>query len=528
MRRFLLGVIVLLSAFASANAQSRTPPNIVVIMIDDEDVASLRLLVDRGLMPNLKRYLLDVGDEFTEAFVVGSYGATSRAGFLTGQYPHNHREVGTDPLFGGPIKFNQASTVATWLQSAGYRTALVGRYITGYGVHNPPTSIPPGWTKWGGLVEYDGWVTDLYKININGAVVDFGALAAYYGVEFYQTDVLAQLAGLFIRTPDPRPFFLWLTPVAFNREIWPGPSVYNVCPDPTAPWFPILGGEVWGISQRPPRRYMDTIFGDVTNFPLPQTPSFNEADVSDKPWWLQQTPSLTPQRVDCLQKRYWRRLEVMRSADDLVGTVMTALEETNTLSNTVVVFTGDHGLLDGQHRYPEKGAAYEEIIRAPLVIRTPTSTAPRRIKGMALTIDLAPTIAAFAGATPTHVMDGRSLIPLMQNPDMPWRRVALFQHGIPTWGTGNGAAGIFQAPHFFALRTTDPAPRTFVHYPTVTVGIPGEYYDLSSDPYQLENLYGAAARQNELGQLHWWLNAMKTCSGVVCQILENYFSVPVP
>jgi arylsulfatase A-like enzyme len=497
-----------------------------VITIDDEDVASLDKMVANGLMPNLKRHLLDVGDKFTEAFVVGSYGATTRAGFLTGQYPQNHHEIGANPLFGAPIQFDQSSTIATWLKNAGYRTGLAGRYITGYGVHSPQTSIPPGWSSWAGLVEYDGWVTDLYKININGTIVDFGALAAQYGVELYQTDVLAWLAGEFIRTASPtQPFFLWVTPVAFNREMWPGPATYNVCPDPSSPWFPIMGGDVWGLSQRPPQRYLDTVFGNTTDFPLPRTASFNEEDMSDKPWWIQQTPSLTATQIDCLQKRYWRRLEVIRSADDLIGHVFAMLEATNALGNTVVIFMGDSGVLDGQHRYPEKGSAYEEVIRMPLVIRTRTSTAPRQISRLVLNTDLAPTIAHLAGVTPGRVTDGRSLVPLMQNPSVSWRKVAFFQHGTPSWGVGDGTLGIYQAPHFFALRSDNTAPSTFVHYPTAGDGVSGEFYDLTVDPHQLSNLYADPNYQQRIGVWQQWLNAFKTCSGSVCQLLENYFIV---
>jgi arylsulfatase A-like enzyme len=507
-----------------ASAQGR--PNIVVITIDDEDVASLDMMVEKGLMPNLKRHLLDVGDKFTEAFVVGSYGATTRAGFLTGQYPQNHREIGSHQLFGAPIQFDQSSTIATWLQRAGYRTGLAGRYIPGYGVHSAQTMVPPGWSSWAGLVEYDGWATDKYKININGAVADVGAFAAQSGVELYQTDLLAWIAGEFIwTTPQTQPFFLWVTPVTYNREMWPGPSTYNVCPDPASAWFPVMGGDVWGLSQRPPLRYFDTIFGNTTEFPLPQTPSFNEEDMSDKAWWIQQTPSLTAAQTDCLQKRYWRRLEVLRSADDLIGHVFAMLSATNTLSTTVVIFNGDSGVLDGQHRYPEKGSAYDEVIRMPLVIRTRTSTTARQISRLVLNTDLAPTIAQIAGVTPGRVIDGRSLVPLMQNPAIAWRKAAFFQHGIPSWGVGSGSLGIYQAPHFFAIRTDTTAPATFVHYPGPGDGVRGELYDLAADPFQLKNLYLDTGQQQRIGIWHQWLTAFKTCSGTVCQLLENYFPV---
>ena len=524
MKKALSLVICFVLLFPAIAAAQSSRPNIVVIMIDDEDVASLNLMVERGLMPNLKKHLLDVGYEFVDAFTLGTYGATSRAGFLTGQYPHNHKEIGSDPLLGAPIKFNEQSTVAVWLKNAGYRTGLVGRYIPGYGVQSSPTHVPPGWSFWAALKEYEGWVTDKYKISLNGTVVDFGAVAEQYNVELYQTDILAWLGGEFIRTnPAGQPFFLWLTPVAFNREIWPAPSIYNVCPDPASRWYPYFGGDAWGISQRPPRRHMDTVYGDYLNFPLPQTPSFNEEDVSDKPAWVQMTPRITPENIDCLQKRYWRRLEVMRAADDLVGYVMEMLAATETLDNTVVIFTGDSGLLDGQHRHPEKGSAYEEVIRTPLVIRTPASRERQRIAGIALTTDLAPTIAEMAGVTPTLAVDGRSLVPKMANPSVAWRRQALFEHGVPAWTAGSGEFGFYGAPHFLALRIDSP-PRTFVSYPAVTSGVNGEYYELATDPYQLNNLFADPSAQADISGIIPWLNAMKTCRGAWCRWLEDNFN----
>jgi N-acetylglucosamine-6-sulfatase len=524
MKKALSFIICLVLLIPAMGAAQSSRPNIVVIMIDDEDVASLRLMVDKGLMPNLKTHLLDVGYEFVDAFTIGTYGATSRAGFLTGQYPHNHKEIGSDPLLGAPIKFNDRSTVAVWLQNAGYRTGLAGRYITGYGVHSSPAYVPPGWSFWAALKEYEGWATDKYLISINGTVVDFGALAEQYNTELYQTDILAWIGGEFIRSnPADQPFFLWLTPVAFNREIWPGPSIYSVCPDPASSWYAYFGGDAWGISQRPPRRYMDTLFGDYLNFPLPRTPSFNEEDVSDKPAWVQMTPQIAQQNIECLQKRYWRRLEVMRAADDLVGYVMDTLAATQALSNTVVIFTGDSGLLDGQHRHPDKGSAYEEVIRTPLVIRTRESSGPQRISGIALTTDLAPTVAEIAGVTPAHVVDGRSLVPIMANPSLPWRKQALLEHGTPAWTAGSGEMGFYSPPHFFALRIAVPA-RTFVSYPTVSSGINGEYYRLETDPFQLTNLFADPSAQTEIGGITPWLNAMKTCRGAWCRWLEDNFN----
>lgn len=503
--------------------QSAARPNIVVIMADDVDTASLSTLVAKGMMPNLKRYIVDVGFDFVASFSTGPFASPSRATFLTGQYPHNHGEIGGNSWIGSATRLDDSSTIATWLKAAGYRTGMVGRYLTGYGLFTDPLYVPPGWDRWGGLVDPSTWSTDQYKININRTIVDFGALSSTYGVELYQTDVVASLAGSFVlQAPSTsQPFFLVVTPVVFNREMFPGPSRFNVCPDPSDELFQ---GTYWGVAQRPPSRYFDTIFGDVVNFPLPQPPDFNEVDVEDKPEWVRTNPSLTGVEIDCLQKRYWRRLEAMRALDDLVGHIMQTLESTGALDNTVVMFTADNGLMDGQHRFPEKSPAYEESIRVPLLVRVPWNTVPRQVTRMVLNTDLAPTIARLAQATPTRTIDGRSLIPLLLNPNYsPWRTIGLFEHVVEGPAT-ESSFGFNFPPSYSAVRTDWPTPRLFVKYPTVTSGVTGELYDLAADPYELDNRYLHPGSAAEVTRLQLWTDALRACRGVGCYILETYFT----
>lgn len=499
-------------------ARSAARPNVVVIMIDDFDVESLRMLIAKGMMPNLKRYFLDVGYDFPESFSVASLGGPSRATFLTGQYPHNHG-VRVNFLPDGGVTFlNASSTVATWLRTAGYRTAIAGRYVTGYGWWTDPEVIPPGWDDWQVLVDPGSFHMQQYKINFNGAIVDFGQLAATLGVELYQTDMvtLSALQAVDRAAVDPRPFFLYVAPVSWNFEV----PVYNECADPDdgGPY----GGNFLGATQRPATRHLNTIFGNETDFPLPGPQSFNEADVSDKPDWVGANAPFSAEDIDCLKKRHWRKLETMRAVDQLVGAVMNQLEVKGLLGNTIAIFTGDNGLLEGQHRFPQKTPAYEDSIRVPLIVRTPWNSTPRTINRLVLNTDLAPTIAQIAQAVPTHTVDGRSIVPLLQNPAAVWRTIGLFRHwlegGSNTWDRFTGP------PEYVAARTAGPTPRKYVRYPTVTTGLNGEYYDLATDPYELENRYTDPARQTEVQRLELWLNALKTCRGLGCYVLETYFT----
>ena len=507
---------VALFGFQPPVAGQTARPNIVVFMIDDYDVESLTLLVQKGMMPNLKKYFLDVGYNFTESYSVASLGAPSRATFLTGQYPHNHHVRANFPPNGGVTYLYEASTVATWLRTAGYRTSYVGRYLTGYGWWTDGTRIPPGWDDWLALVDPSSTNMREYSINAGGTIYDIGQWSTDLGIELYQTDMLAYVAGNAIdrAAAAAKPLFLTVAPLAFNLEL----PLYHECQNPAEPNG--LGGNIWGFAQRPPLRYTNSIYGREAEFPLPTKPSFDEIDVDDKPDWVKARPRLAGDDLDCLKRRYWRKLEVMRAVDDQIGYVMGKLETAGLLSNTFAIFTGDNGWNEGEHRLPFKGYAYDETIRVPLLIRPRTSTGPRVIKSLVLNTDLAPTIAHLASAVPTHLVDGRSLVPLLLNPATPWRKVGLLEHMAD-----GGYFGDPNPPNYSGLRTDFTKPRTYVRYPTVPSGLTGELSELSTDPYQLQNLFMDPGRVSERDQMEAWLNAMKTCVGTTCQLLESYFNI---
>jgi arylsulfatase A-like enzyme len=76
------------------------------------------------------------GHHLDNAFATNALCCPSRATILRGQYTHNHHILSNSPPLGGFEKFrylgHEDSTVATWLEGAGYRTALVGKYLNGY------------------------------------------------------------------------------------------------------------------------------------------------------------------------------------------------------------------------------------------------------------------------------------------------------------------------------------------------------------------------------------------------------------
>lgn len=516
----LMVVLSTLSA-AATHGSFTSRPNIIVIMADDLDVGSVQRMIDLGLMPNLRQHLIDEGIVFTNSFVTNSLCCPSRATFLTGQYSHNTGVLTNHAPTGGVTRFDDTRTLATWLQAAGYRTAHVGKYLNGYGTadHNRDGTfdvqdlayIPPGWTDWQALLDtalstyrvYNYWVND------NGALVHHGDAP-----EDYQTDVLAWRAARFIETSeqvDDVPFFLAVMPLAPHVEVIPGITKFDAYP------------EIWKWDIRPAPRHA----GTVTEL-VPMPPSFNEADMSDKPLWLQPgqpryRPALTWTDYVYLNRQYQHRLESLRAVDDLIGTVVESLRANVELEHTVIIFTSDNGFLYGEHRMAEKLVGYEESIRVPLYVRAPGVSGGRTLEQLVLNNDLALTIAELAGATPDLTVDGTSFLPQLNGANAGRKRF-LVEH----WDGATGS--VMDMPTYAAVRSkwippSGPVNLLYLEYDNPdkdgNINTP-ELYDLDRDPYELESLHASTnplriLQRQALGAL---LAVLRSCTGTRCQALE--------
>ena len=270
----------------AAGHQAR--PNVIVVETDDQTVESMKV------MSNVQSRIADKGVTFKNNFVNFSKCCPSRATFLTGQYAKNHHVLGNVPPLGGFAKFERlhaTNNLAVWLQDAGYRTALIGKYLNGYQSH---PIVPPGWSEWdGGL---GGAVYD-YEINHDGKLVHYGTAAS----DFKQ-DVLTGKALRFITASEkrPKPFFLWLT--------YSAPHTNPPDPNPQPP-------SDCDEAAKPAPRDADAFASE----PLPMPPSFNEADVSDKPKAIRDLPSLSGPEIQDMTRKYRCALESLLSVDHGVG-----------------------------------------------------------------------------------------------------------------------------------------------------------------------------------------------------------------
>lgn len=491
---------------AMQTAQPGKSPNIVFILTDDLDAASI------PFMPKLKTLLTDQGTTFANFFISMPLCCPSRATILRGQYGHNTQILGNTLPAGGFEKFNQLneeqSTIATWLQDAGYRTMLAGKYLNGFPQRNNVMYIPPGWTEWYSAIRGNAYSEYNYTLNENGKPVSYGTQPADYGTDVYArktVDLIERSAK------ESKPFFAFV-------------SVY-------APHSPAT-----------PAERHEKMFLDVT---VPRPPNFNEADVSDKPAHIRNRPRLTNAQIKRLDDDYRKRLQSLQAVDDMIESIVSTLKANGQLDNTYIFFTSDNGFHLGNHRQlTGKVAPYEEEIRVTMIVRGPGVPAGTTLDHLTGNIDLAPTWANLAGVQMPDFIDGRSLVPLLGNNPMSfdqWRQSFGIENGMfqtrprstrvtPT----NAVIELLEPPdQDDAQLAAPPAAQR------VALGIPDyrglrtneyvyveyvtgekELYNIKTDPYQLNNL-ASQADAKLLAELSARLRELRECRGATCRTIED-------
>jgi N-acetylglucosamine-6-sulfatase len=420
-------LLAVLAVTARTDAAPVRPPNVVVILADDERFDTL------NRMANVRRLLASHGFTFRNAFVTTSECCPSRASILTGQYSHH---TGVVQNFGNASypQFDERSNLAVWLHDAGYETALVGKYLNDYTVYGHH-HIPRGWSRWFAIDSRPEEKYYDYTVNENGKLVHFGTKA-----RDYSTDVLAGKAKRFAKQAR-EPFFLYFAPITPHLPAIPAPqdiATKLVLPKPRA--------------------------------------NFDERDLSDKPWRGIYRRIFSFVAVHFLDREIeGRQLRSMRELDRQIGALVETLRQRGVLDRTVIVFASDNGFLWGEHRLGGKIWPYDESIRVPLVVRVPWEKTARYDDHFVLNIDFAPTIAALAGVKPRLREDGRSFLSLLRGHPTAWRR----DFEVEYLGTSMYEDG--GPPPFRAVRAHG---WLYVAYSNGW----RELYDLRRDPYELRNV----------------------------------------
>ena len=437
----------------SSKAMPRRP-NVVIVLTDDQRADALGCAGHPHLKtPHIDRLAAE-GFQFSRAFCTTSLCSPSRASILSGLYAHSHGVTNNFTEFPEALP-----SFPRRLQMAGYRTAYLGKWHMG----EENDGKRPGFD---------------YFVSHKGQ-------GKYYDTEFnvdgqrrvvpgYYTHVVTDMAIDWLRgnvRADGPPFLLMLghkAPHSFyvaepkyahtfdHVKIEYPPSAFQLDDKPA--WF---------------RKRLDTwhgIYGPLFDF-------------------RKKFPDRRPEAVAdfaAMTRAYWGTIQ---SVDDSVGRIRQTLEQLSVFDNTLVVFLGDNGLLNGEHGMVDKRTMHEASIRVPLVVRPPSGSTgpPRRVDQMVLHVDIAPTILDFAGLPPLERIHGRSWKPLLANPaaSRDWRDAWHYEYNYEP-----------QFPYTPNVRGVRTDRWKLIRYPHGD-GSPDrhepELYDLVADPEETKNL----ARQSE-------------------------------
>lgn len=374
--------------------------------------------------------------------------APSRASLLTGRHVHNHGIIDNGDANDAAWAARWSGrSLPDWLRAAGWRTVGAGKFLNGVAdAHRSG---------------FDVWL-DARGRHAPGGLTREG--------EYWLDDLTKRVAREIEATPADRPLFVYFAPGTPHGPLVAAPA-----------------------------------YAGTDHRPLDWPPDFNESDISDKPPSSQVAgrPLLSPIEVARIERREWKRREMMRSVVDSLSELRAALTRVGR-GDAWVLFTSDNGHLNfGEHRFPNrKGVPYEEAIRVPAFVLGP-GVVPGRSEALVYVLDLTATVADLAGLSPEG-LDGRSLVPLWGASPPTWRSRVLLEHDWP--GPNRDS--------FAGVRTFG---QKLVEYPSGE----REAYDLVLDPFELQSTCPPPAFEDCGGALARRLPGLLACAGAGCWKEEN-------
>ena len=435
---------------------SGAKPNIVLINLDDADADLLSNHQLEAFYPNIRAMSVN-GMRFTNMHATTPLCAASRAALFRGQYAFNTGIKSNNPelavsngFSGGYPEFvargHDQDELGVWMKNAGYRTMHVGKFH-----HNGfDNRVPPGWDDFRmmGGAKYFG----AYRFSNEDVAAGVGRVT---GDDEYVTDINGDDAVELLQQHRDRdqPFFLYVAPLA------PHSSNTFVPEDRVEP------------------RYVDFAAGHT----IPQTPDLYEADVSDKPHHLQF--SVNDRHLDLQQRNYISRVRAIKSVDDMIARINDALAQIGATENTYIFLTSDNGFQLGHHNLQNKTDPYQRTSNVPLLVTGPGILANQTADHLLAHIDLCPTILQLAQAAIPPVVEAKPFTPLLFSPrdhdEESWQDGIMIENWIQKGLYGQQVVGSYVAYRRHHEVFVSWANNTF------------EYYDLATDPYQLENGYRA-------------------------------------
>ncbi|MEW6356020.1 MAG: sulfatase [Planctomycetota bacterium] len=432
-------------------------PNILFLLTDDQRWDTMSCAGHPILKtPNLDR-LAREGSLFENAFVTTPICAASRASIFLGQYECKHDfTFGKEKIISWPA-WEQSYPIL--LKKAGYRTGFIGKF-----------GVVVDWKKHGGP---EG-TFDFYR-PAGGQY--FPKSENPNGQETrHLTQILGEEAIEFLKgCSKGQPFCL---------------SVSFKAPH---------------VQDKDPRQFLyDPAYKDLfKDMVMPTAKTATPEHFNALPKFIQESLGRTrwgyrfstPEQYQEMVKGYFR---LVHGVDVVVGRVLEELEKQGLADNTVVIYSSDNGFFLGEHGLAGKWLLYGESIRVPLIIadpRAPAALRGRRIKEMALNVDIMPTILDLAGVPVPGGVEGRDLRPLLKGETPEWRKDFLCEH---LWKNKS-------IPRCEGVRTER---WKYIRY-IAEDPVYEQLFDLQADPMEETNLAGDPKYQATLVELRKRCDALK-------------------
>jgi arylsulfatase A-like enzyme len=442
----LLAILALNAMAVRASAQAVKRPNVLLVLCDDIRWNALGCTGHPHIKtPNIDA-LAEEGILFENTFCTTSLCSPSRASILSGLYAHAHGVTNNFTEYPDSM-----DTFPKQLQSAGYETAYLGKYHMGENNDEPRPGFDYFVTHKGQGKYFDN------EFNFNGKERKV--------VEGYYTTVVTDMAEQWInQRSSEKPWMLMIGQKAPHSFYFPEPKYEHAFDHVEINYphsaFKLDGKPLW-VHQR------------LTTWHGIYGPLFE---------WRKDFPDTSAAGVLHFENMVRAYLGTILSVDDSMGRLVALLRERGELDNTVIVFMGDNGLLEGEHGMVDKRTMHEASIRIPLIVRYPglASGDAKHVAEQILTEDIAPTICELAGVAPLQKVHGKSLVKLVSSGDPAWRKSWFYHYNYEK-----------QFPYTPNIRGIRTDRWKLVRYPHGD-GSPdrhlAELYDLQQDPLELNNL----------------------------------------
>jgi arylsulfatase A-like enzyme len=495
--------LLMLAAATTTTAVAAQPaarPNIVFIFSDDHAPHAIGAyngwLKSVNPTPNIDA-LAASGMLFRNSFCTNSICGPSRAVIQTGKHSHKNGFMNN----GNSFDWNQ-QTFPKLLQQAGYTTALYGKsHLQGK---------PQGYDDWK-VLPGQGLYYNPDLITPEGRV----------RVEGHCTDVVTDLAVEWLKEgrDGSKPFMLMVQHKAPHRNWMPALRHLSLYDDMQMP-EPNTLFDKWH-DNAPPARFQELeidrhmhlnfdLFVDLT----PDFDGDSQEGGTDRSAWRNM------QRMSAEQLAAWRAfygprdeafhqacltadglvrwkyqryvknyLRCVRGVDESVGTLMATLEELGLSDNTVVIYSSDQGFYIGDHGWYDKRWMYEESLKMPLIVKWPgVAEAGSVNEDLVQNLDYAETFLEIAGAEIPADMQGRSLVPLLAGETPADWRESIYYHYYEY-------PSVHMVPRHNGVRDDRYKLIHFYQFDE------WEFYDLKTDPDELQNLYEQADYADEIATM---------------------------